>query len=1044
MEKTVTCPLCGSANVRYRERRSNWICDDCDHVFVLGQPSARTKVFISYGHDYTEFVLYLAGILQEKGMEVWTDRQIPEGKDWRAAITSTLLEADKVLAFLSVHSVRTESVCLDELAIAVGCGTPVVPVLLDKDAFFSVPASINGIQYLDYTVFSRVFSSTASMDSVPGWGEAVDRMVALLAGPVRDGQIDYLRVRLNQPASSARLNDLKRPYQKRAWIDERISDWFGKRRRSLLMEAYPGAGKSCYCSHFFHYNPMTACLVFCDDGSYGQDKVSGIIRRIAFSLAAKIPEYKSNLIWQLNSSSADINALSGEVLMDELLAKPLQRGIDGQHPFSLIVIDGVDLLDEGEKNDLVGLCMDLSAKVPDYIGFLFTARQSNAVNSFFPSEEILSLRPDSRETLEDISGFLRTEIPDLPERTYEKLARRCRGSFLYASILAGFVKEGGVDLEKIPRGTFYRLYLVSMNKVFGGMDGFTPWALAASILVAFDRIPVKLFCKVLNWNDAVFSKFRRKFLSLTEVSVDSYGEKTISFVYPTFRAWLSSEDHPYHVDTEAGIGEMARLFEETEVDSLHRYQLLHVKDIFSCDEQGYMFRCRDERLLKRLLREGEECLSDPLHFFDADSYFQVCEEMSIAGDEIWSIRSVLLPYQRSRKAFLSGDYQSAVRLLTSLPDRMERSRMRLDSLYMQGTSLDIVGHRKESAEVFLRLLDESVAGDFYVKALCGLLWNDHFNNLESGKAHLERLKAMTDLPSSEALLRDLILARHLLSQGKLKASLDLFERMLDLETAEIWGYDSVACRNQMLFIEAVVACFDNNLYERGIAIGKAIYSRLKGHGNIAECYCCSWIAMNCLYDGLMEEAEEYLARGKALNRLEEGVFASDWMTMHLTSIEAFMEVEKQHLARAGELHRAILRQAEACDDAWVAGDALFELFCIEGASPSIAHRLRALADSSKLPHLEYKADVVEFFLTGQGREELLAETLKKVIGKQLPSIDEVKVLGLLLPMAADADRLALETGLRQLMVEIVTNNPEGRFLDRPSVKEIIKITGYER
>ena len=65
--KAVVCPKCKSQNVRYREKRRNWICDDCDHVFTMpdafgaqleevGGKLPKGNVFISYGHDCATIV----------------------------------------------------------------------------------------------------------------------------------------------------------------------------------------------------------------------------------------------------------------------------------------------------------------------------------------------------------------------------------------------------------------------------------------------------------------------------------------------------------------------------------------------------------------------------------------------------------------------------------------------------------------------------------------------------------------------------------------------------------------------------------------------------------------------------------------------------------------------------------------------------------------------------------------------------------------------------------------------------------------------------
>ena len=131
--KTVVCPKCNSQNVRYREKRRNWICDDCDYVFtmpnafaaqpeeVAGKPP-KGKVFISYGHDCTTIVDRIMQGLTRLGYRVWVDNyQIKSGDDWRSTITNGILDSQVVLSFLSVHALRSGGVCLDELAIAVGC-----------------------------------------------------------------------------------------------------------------------------------------------------------------------------------------------------------------------------------------------------------------------------------------------------------------------------------------------------------------------------------------------------------------------------------------------------------------------------------------------------------------------------------------------------------------------------------------------------------------------------------------------------------------------------------------------------------------------------------------------------------------------------------------------------------------------------------------------------------------------------------------------------------------------------------------------------------
>ena len=1043
----IKCPECGSNNVRYRPKRNNWICDDCDCVFEATgseagtqSPRVQKRVFISYGHDYRDYVLSVAQCLRNRQIDVWTDDMIPESSSWRETITQSILQSDIAVAFLSKHSVRPGGVCLDELAIAVGCGLRVITVLLDKEAERDIPSSINGIQYID--LCSHIDADAAA--------DILEKYI--LEGAAKDQLTEYLRIRLNQPGMSDRLSDLKQPFQQRQWLDRRISDWFDKRRRSLLLEAYPGAGKSFYCSHFFHFNPMTASLIFCDDVFYGRDRLSGIIMKIAYSLSGKYPEYRTNLMWMLNAHPGGLDELSHEELMDLLIVRPLQLNIDGQHPISLIVIDGVDLLDESERTFLIERFLGYSSRLPDYIGILFTARQNMAVNSLFTSEEILTILPDGQDTFRDIEAFLRKTIPSLSESECSVMARRCHGSFLFARLLAKFVQDGGADIESIQPGEIYRLYLITMKRLAVNAESFRPWATAFSILAQWDRIPVSIFSEALGWDDSVYAGFRERFLSLTEISYDAYGEKVISLIYPSFRSWLLEQDHDFRASDRSGKEAMSGLVMRTPVNQLHRYLLRHLPEFFVYD-QGTLgaIISRDDSLLRRILQEGASCLSDSMHFTDAELYFRICESLVQTGDIHTYIRQVLLPYFRAKKAFGSGEFQVCEKLLKSIHSSIEEPDLQMDAIYMLGTSCDILGKRKEAAELFVRLmkLSESETGNagFHIKALCGLLWLDHFNNLADSKVHLEKLKQFGGLSPSESILRDLILARHYLSEGELKASLELFEKVAEGNTSEMWGYDSVSCRNQMLLIEAVVACFDNNLFERGIELGREILGHLEGHGSIAECYCSSWIALNCLYDGLTDQAGLYLAKSQEMNHIS-GETISEWMRMHLTSIQAFLETERGNHDEAIRLHREVLEEAESCNDTWVAGDALFELFFLiypqKDGLEDIARKLKELARESHLPHLEYKAALVEAFLDGKNTEAVILSTLDKVAAGKLPSVDEVRAFRLCLQLSPGPYREKLEDLVRDTIKTISSNNPDGKYTERTFIKESLKAIRDER
>ena len=95
----------------------------------------KLKLFFSYGHDKNGTIVErLKNDLEKRGHEVWIDtREIkPLTTSWRRKIQEGVMNAANVIAFLSKHSTREESVCKDELRIAVCVkGATIKTVLLE-------------------------------------------------------------------------------------------------------------------------------------------------------------------------------------------------------------------------------------------------------------------------------------------------------------------------------------------------------------------------------------------------------------------------------------------------------------------------------------------------------------------------------------------------------------------------------------------------------------------------------------------------------------------------------------------------------------------------------------------------------------------------------------------------------------------------------------------------------------------------------------------------------------------------------------------------
>ena len=92
----------------------------------------KTHLFLSYGRaDAEQLAERLEADLTLLGFEVWRDRRlIRAGKEWEDEIVAGLRTSQLVVAVLTPHAVREESVCRDELAFArYRCKLPIVPAI---------------------------------------------------------------------------------------------------------------------------------------------------------------------------------------------------------------------------------------------------------------------------------------------------------------------------------------------------------------------------------------------------------------------------------------------------------------------------------------------------------------------------------------------------------------------------------------------------------------------------------------------------------------------------------------------------------------------------------------------------------------------------------------------------------------------------------------------------------------------------------------------------------------------------------------------------
>ena len=281
------------------------------------------NIFISYGHDCTELVRRVKTYLTDCGHTVWMDLDnIHSGADWRNTITEGIINSDVVLVFLSRHSLRPESVCLDEIAIASLCNRHIIrPVITEAGLDADIPHSINSTQYFDFIGWKDFLNNRSlCTEKLALISDEIERM---RDDPYID-QMEALSAILHPyQLNSKDPREQGNPYHVRKWLDDLILESIDHDKQTpLLLVSFPGFGKSTFCRHFFRTHECAVSLIICEWGKSSYNNCKTIIRNISFQIASRITSFRNRLLWLLTSEPVSIQTLNAPELFDLLIVQP--------------------------------------------------------------------------------------------------------------------------------------------------------------------------------------------------------------------------------------------------------------------------------------------------------------------------------------------------------------------------------------------------------------------------------------------------------------------------------------------------------------------------------------------------------------------------------------------------------------------------------------------------------------------------------------------------------------------------------------------------
>ncbi len=410
-----------------------------------GTPATeKVRLFLSYGRaDAEELAERLEADLSLLGFDVWRDRRkIRSGKEWDDEIEAGLRTSQLVVAVLTPHAVREESVCRDELAFArFACKLPIVPALAEP---CEPPFVIFRLDYIDLTAWRD------SPDQYKlGFRRLVDAIQAHLRGePPRYRRWDD---RFPQFDFGPYLYDKRRDFCGREWLFRRIDAWRADRDRhhALLITGDPGIGKSAIVAQLVHLNPGGQVLAYhcCRADTPETLRPGRFIRGLAGMIASQLEAYASQL------DDPQVEAALGEARCETDPASAFEEGI--LNPLHRVPTPAggtryilIDALDEAlAVRDGLSIVTLLSPsrldRLPGWLRVVATTRKEPDVLRRLSGLRAEEIRADEPDNLDDIERFLAHRLgqPGLHERlrasgvSAEEAIRRLReksgGNFLW-------------------------------------------------------------------------------------------------------------------------------------------------------------------------------------------------------------------------------------------------------------------------------------------------------------------------------------------------------------------------------------------------------------------------------------------------------------------------------------------------------------------------------------------------------------------------------------------------------------------------------------
>ena len=541
-DNNLLCPSCRSENVYFSRKKGFYICEDCDETFNYTEQQQKGKnLFFSYGHDKNaKIVNKIKADLEERGFTVWIDHErINTGDNWRKKISQSIADSSLVLAFLSSHSMRDESVCRDELRIALceKCGY-IQPILLESTDKFSPPQNLTEVQWVDMSEWESYDQSSTEFDL---WYR--DKLLQLLSVLESNetlelsGDITTLKSAFKPKLLSVKESTLlKKEFYGREWLFDEICNT--NDARIIQIRGGAGSGKSAISARLQYHLPSVVGCWYCSWNDALSIDVREFLKTFVFKLAVSISEYRRYIVSRIDDLAAVLEQGNTGEIIDKLIHLPMQYVIDGGREDKYFIVDGIDESLVKGKSEIAQVLRALSEIMPPWFKFIVTTRPEREILSVFGTLKVNEIDLDSDEKSHgDLDFYMEQKGLDK-----SSLSAAVGQNFLLLELIAN---SGGKDLELSCGLSDY--YSAAFDRIFGRREYTSCERVALSILIncvapITDDVLLQAFNKKAR-DYTGFIRSLREFLSFgAERFRVFWSLRTVTLFHYSFREWLTSDD----------------------------------------------------------------------------------------------------------------------------------------------------------------------------------------------------------------------------------------------------------------------------------------------------------------------------------------------------------------------------------------------------------------------------------------------------------------------------------------------------------------------